>query len=120
MNMQTIALSDSNWLSSLRTDINHQETFKTKLLRLDLPPSTKRDPIRYFHHRWLRKLWFKARIKSLNPEATIPNFQGYRNTVLIADILTRFIFGLLAGAFLIIPLVVLSYQMSLQSHLATV
>ncbi|TVY42081.1 hypothetical protein LOCC1_G004289 [Lachnellula occidentalis] len=120
MNLQTIALSDSNWLSSLRTDINNQETFKTRLLRVDLPPSTQRDPVRYFLHRWLRKLWFQSRVKTPNPEATTPNFQGYRNSIRIADILARFIFALLAGAFLIVPLVVLSYQLSLQSHLVTV
>ncbi|TVY18333.1 hypothetical protein LARI1_G004143 [Lachnellula arida] len=120
MNLQTIALSDSNWLSSLRTDINNQETFKTRLLRLDLPPSTQRDPVRYLLHRWLRKLWFKSRVKTPNPEATAPNFQGYRNSIRIADILARLVFALSAGAFMIGPLVLLSYQMSLQSHLATV
>lgn len=122
MNLQTIALSDSEWLSSLPNNISMQETFKTRLLRLDLPPSTQRDAIRYFLHRWIRKLWFEARVKgsSLEDDSTAPNSQGYRNTIRIADIAARFIFALLAGVFFIVPLVVLSYQTSLRSHLVTV
>lgn len=76
MNLQTIALSDSEWLSSLPNNISMQETFKTRLLRLDLPPSTQRDAIRYFLHRWIRKLWFEARVKgsSLEDNSTAPNW----------------------------------------------
>jgi len=124
MNFQTVALSDSTWLSSLRTDISQEEMYKTKLLRIDLPPSSQRDPIQYLLHRYLRRLWYKKRTKVSSPEAPGlsrgGHLQSHQNTIRIADTLARFLFACIAGVLLVFPLYVLSYQSTLESHLITV
>ncbi|TEY29168.1 hypothetical protein BOTCAL_0965g00040 [Botryotinia calthae] len=130
MNMQTIALSDSTWLSHLRKDISKEEMYRTKLLRIDLPPA-QRDPIRHILHRCLRKFWYTKRAKLPNLEApplstppstppSAPDFQSHQNTITITDFVARFLIACIAGAFLIFPLFILSFQEDLNNRLLTI
>jgi hypothetical protein len=124
MNMQTIALSDSGWLSHLRNDISLKEMYRTRLVRVDLPPAQS-DPIRRILHIWLRKLWYTKRAKLSNPEnpknpLAAPSSRGHQNTITIADIMARFLFACVAGSMLILPLSILSYQSKLSTRLLTI
>lgn len=99
--------------------------YKTRLIRVDLPPA-QADPIQRTLHIWLRKLWYTKRVKSSNPEtptaaSAIPNFSyGYQNTITIANITARFLFACVAGSFLVFPLLILSYQEKLRTRLLTI
>ncbi len=44
----------------------------------------------------------------------------YQNTTRLAEMITRFVVAMLAGAFLVVPLIVLSHQSSSETHLVTV
>ena len=124
-------MADNSWESSLRTDFNPYETYKTRLVRVDQAYRTgSRDVIRHALRKCLRALWFFVCRGGIGREAQEPYAsaatleshlkKSYQNTARLAEIITRFLVALLAGAFLVIPLVVLSYQSSSQTHLITV
>ena len=124
-------MADNSWESSLRTDFNPYETYKTRLVRVDQAYRTgSRDVIRHALRKCLRALWFFVCRGGIGGEvqepyasaATLESHlkKSYQNTARLAEIITRFLVALLAGAFLVIPLVVLSYQSSNQTHLITV
>lgn len=46
--------------------------------------------------------------------------QSYQHTARLAEVITRFLVALLAGSFIVIPLIVLSNQVSRKAHLITV
>ncbi|TGO57574.1 hypothetical protein BCON_0064g00440 [Botryotinia convoluta] len=123
--LQTIALSDCGWLSTIRDDITMEEMYLTRLMRVDLAPADS-DPIRRALHRWLRKFWYAKRVMSSNLESSkrtpmAPGVsQRYQNTITIADIMARFLFACVAGASLVFPLVILSYQERLHTRLLTI
>lgn len=130
--METFALADHNGQSSLRSDLNPYETFKTRLLRVDLPPRRDaRDLLRHSLRKCLRTIWFyflsgrasrgeQHRSFSSASELESTLKKSHQNTALIAESLTRFFVALLASAFLIVPLVLLSLQSSNSAHLITV
>ena len=131
MLMETYSMADNSWESSLRTDFNPYETYKTRLVRVDQAYRTgSRDVIRHALRKCLRALWFFVCRGGIGREvqepyasaATLESHlkKSYQNTARLAEIITRFLVALLAGAFLVIPLVVLSYQSSNQTHLITV
>ncbi len=129
--METYSLADSSWESRLRTDFNPYETYKTRLVRVDQAyRSDSRDVIRHALRKCLRAFWFFVRRHRVGGKACEPDEspstlesnlkRSYQNTAHLAEILTRFLVALLAGAFLAIPLVVMSFQSSGRAHLATV
>lgn len=130
--METFALADHNGQSKLRSDLNPYETYKTRLLRVDLPPRRdSRDLLRHSLRKCLRKIRFyfrsgrardgeQHRSYSLDPELESRLEKSHQNTALIAEFLTRFLVALLASAFLIVPLIILSSQSSKQANLITV
>ena len=131
MLMETHALADSSWESRLRTDFNPYETYKTRLVRVDQAyRSGSRDIIRHALRKCLRAFWFFVRHDGTGREAREPYAsasalesslkRSYQNTARLAEIMTRFVVAVLAGTFLVIPLIVLSYQSSERSHLITV
>ena len=139
MLMETYSLADNGWESSLRTDFNPYETYKTRLVRVDQAYRTgSRDIIRHALRKCLRALWFFVRCRggigrddAREPDASSSSSaattlesglmtKSYQNTARLAEIMTRFLVALLAGAFLVIPLVILSCQSSGRAHLITV
>ena len=124
-------MADNSWESRLRTDFNPYETYKTRLVRVDQAYRTgSRDIIRHALRKGLRALWFFVCRSGIGREtqepyasaATLESHlkKSYQNTARLAEIITRFLVALLAGAFLMIPLVILSYQSSSQTHLITI
>ena len=129
--METYSLADNSWESRLRTDFNPYETYKTRLVRVDQAHRNgSRDIIRHAVRRCLRAFWFFVRRRGTKrgvqePYESATTLESslktsYQNTARLAEIITRFLVALLAGAFLVIPLVVLSYQSSSQTHLVTI
>ena len=131
MLMETYSLADNSWESGLRTDFNPYESYKTRLIRVDQAyRSGSRDVIRHVLRKYFRAFWFFVRRGGIGRGVREPyesaaalesNLKkSYQNTAHLAEITTRFLVALLAGAFLVIPLVVLSHQSSSKTHLITV
>lgn len=132
MLMETFALADHDGQSNLRSDLNPYETFKTRLIRVDLPPRRdSRDLLRHSLRKLLRNVWFYflsgrasrgEQHRSFSSASDLESRlqKSHQNTALIADSLTRVLVALLASAFLIVPLILLSLQSSKSAHLITV
>ena len=131
MRMETFSLADNSWESRLRTELNPYETYKTRLIRVDQAHrNDSRDIIRHTLRKCFRAFWFFVRHNGIEGDARVPYTsastlesnlkRSYQNTAGLADSVTRFLVALLAGAFLVIPLAILSHQSSSQTHLITV
>ncbi|KAL8668688.1 MAG: hypothetical protein Q9168_006693 [Polycauliona sp. 1 TL-2023] len=131
MMMETFALADHSLQSERRNDLNEIETFKTRLVRVDLARRDgPRDILRHCFRKVFRYFWFFIRQKrSLchAPEAydsaamLEANLKRrYQNTARIAECMTRFVVAMLAGAFLVVPLVILSHESEREAQLVTV
>lgn len=129
--METFALADNDTQSRLRDDLNLYETYKTRLVRVDLAPRNgSRDVLRNGFRKLLRYLRFfiihGASINKSSDEYTATTVleanlkPTHQNTTDLAELITRFVVALLAGAFLVIPLIILSHQSSSETHLVTV
>ena len=131
--METFSLSDNSSQSNARNDLNPYETYKTRLVRVDLAPrSSSRDPIQHYLRKCLRKMWYSTRstrnlekdeengIKSPVSNVRAMFDRSYQNTARVAEAVTRFLIAIFAGSFLVVPLIVLSFQTSKESHLITV
>ncbi|KAL8978565.1 MAG: hypothetical protein Q9205_005878 [Flavoplaca limonia] len=121
MMMETFALADHSLQSHRRSDLNDIETFKTRLVRVDLARRDgPRDILRYCFRKVLRHIWFFLRRKSslTHPSEAYDSAavleanlkQSYQNTARIAECLMRFVMATLAGAFLLVPLIILSQK----------
>lgn len=131
--METFSLSDNPSESNARNDLNPYETYKTRLVRVDLAPrSSSRDPFQHYIRKCLRTLWYSTRstrnlnkdeesgIKSPISKARAMFDRSYQNTARVAEAATRFLIAVFTGSFLVVPLIVLSFQTSKESHLVTV
>lgn len=130
--METFALADHNGQSNLRNDLNPYETYKTRLLRVDLPPRRdSRDLLRHSLRKVVRNLWFfflsgrtrdggQHRSYSSASELESRVEKTHQNTAMISEFLTRFLVALIASTFLIVPLIILSLQSTDKAHLITV
>lgn len=129
--METFSLADSSWHSHLRSDLNAYETYKMRLVRVDQAPRNgARDVLRHTMRKSLRALWFFNRCPetenaSRDPYLTASTVeshlkQSYQHTARLAEIITRFLVALLAGTFLVVPLIVMFNQSSSVAHLITV
>lgn len=116
MAMETFSLLDDAKQSSLRTDLNLYEIYKTRLVRVDLGPRSRQDPFQRCLHGYLRafRYWRLSRKRRDNGEdlgaSTADDGWSYQNTVLIAEVVGRLIVGAITSIFLIAPLAVLSHQ----------
>ena len=133
MMMETFSLADNTVQSGLRNDLNPYETYKTRLVRVDQARrNDSRDVLRHSLRKFLRYFWFfahRGRASDVESdryssgpilEAKAKLKRTYQNTTHLAEIITRFLVAVLAGAFLVIPLIVLSHQSSSETHLITV
>ena len=131
MMLENFALADNTLQSRLRTDFSPYETYKTRLVRVDLAQrSSSRDVLRHGLQKMLRYFWFFIRGKAainetLDEYAVAPTLEAdlkrtHQNTTDLAELITRFVVAILAGAFLVIPLIILSHQSSSNTHLITV
>ena len=129
--METFSLADNSAQSSLRKDFHSYEKYKTRLVRVDLAPRNgSRDVLRHSFRKLLRYFWFFIRHKGVTDDLPVEYSEGivleanlkrtYQNTTYLAEVITRFVIAILAGAFLVVPLIVLSHQSSNKSHLITV
>jgi ABC-type multidrug transport system fused ATPase/permease subunit len=125
MAMETFSLFDDEQQSSLRDDLNLNEVYKTRLLRVDLGTRSRTDPFQRWLHRYLRafRYWRLAgKLQNHNEESIAGRRHrwSYQNTVLVADIMGRITTVALMVAFLIAPLVILSRQSSKDTQLVVV
>ena len=131
MMMETFALADNHMQSNLRNDLNPYETYKTRLVRVDQARrSGSRDILRHSFRKCFRYFWYFIRLRRSRSH-TSDSFasastleanlkQTYQNTARLAECMSRFVVALLAGIFLVIPLIVMSYQSRKETHLITV
>ena len=133
MMMETFALADNSWQASLRSgNHNPYEMYKTRLVRVDtMGRSRSGDLLRRSLRKHLRAFWFFIRFRGQHAHQTQSSYcsaaelesnlkRSFQNTSRLADVITRFLVALIAGTFLVIPLVVLSHQSSNQAHLVTI
>ena len=133
MSMETFSLADNTNKASSRQDLHAYEKFKTRMLRVDLPlRRSSRDPIQHFLRKGLRRLWYSLNLWKLRTDDEEQGPKGplgrvmanwdrtYQNTARIAEALTRFAIAVIAGAALVVPLVVLTYQVSQERRLLVV
>ena len=133
MMMETFALADNSWQATLRSDNqNPYELYKTRLIRVDtVGRSRSGDLLRRTLRKYLRAFWFFVRFRGQHAHQKHSSYfsatelesnlkRSYQNTSSLADILTRFLIALIAGIFLVIPLVILSHQSTTEAHLVTI
>ena len=126
MSMETFSLLDDEKHSSMRTDLDIIEVFKTRLLRVDLGRRSQTDPFQRWFHKHLRafRYWRLSRRSKNDTEAASPNVCGhrwsYQNTIFIAEVLGRVTTAAVTGVFLITPLAVLSHELAKGAQVAVV
>lgn len=131
MMMETYALADSGWMGHFHHDLSSYESYKARLVRIDLLARRgSKDPIEHCLRKYLRMFWFSVRSRGIrsdapdvehkptNTESRMRN--AYQNTTRIAEFLARFIFAMLAGTALILPLVILTRQEGMEAQLTTI
>jgi hypothetical protein len=131
MALETFSLADNIGHSSLYSDLSAHETYTTRLVRVDTGSAQNvRSPLQHGLQKCLRACWFYCvsrkrrhqRENLGNPTVEIEAKlkDSCQNTIRCADFIARFLITLFAGAFLVGPLVILSYQSSREAHLVTV
>jgi len=124
--METFSLLDDEQQASFRTDLSAYEIYKTRLVRVDLEPRLKQDPFQRLLHKYLRRFryWrmsFRAdNIENDSHSPTTGHRWSYQNSVKIAAIAGRFLCSLATTVFLVVPLIILSYQSSKAVQLVTI
>lgn len=116
MGMETSSLIDDEQHASLRKDRTAHQMYHTRLLRVDLGQRLRKDPMERFVRRCLYYLryrqlsrWWTKDIESVE-NTGMSGKKAYQNTVLIAEVISRFFMTGLVGIFVVIPLATLSYQ----------
>jgi hypothetical protein len=122
MTMETNCLSDHKELCA-RSGLSREETFRTRLVQVDRPVRTGvRDPVQHLLRKLIRRIWFFAS-KYESETTSLPTNNAanvgsgrwrttYHTTAWLAEVMSRFSFGLLACAFLTVPMVFLLRQAS--------
>lgn len=130
MAMETFSMLDDQRQSALRTDLSLYETYKTRLVRVDLGLRTLQDPFNRGLHKYLR--WFrywKLSGKSPKDHESGPPLSycdrstqkwSYQNTVVLADTIWRVLVAVVANVFIVVPLAILSFQSSKGTQLITI
>ncbi|KAK2759247.1 hypothetical protein CKAH01_16712 [Colletotrichum kahawae] len=126
MGMETFSLIDDEKQSSLRTDLTLPEIYKTRLLRADLGTRTRTDPFERWIHQCLRAFRYrKLSMKARNNTEDLGLFSknglwSHQNSIMVAAIAGRVITALMIGVFLVVPLAILSADLSRNAQLAIV
>lgn len=114
MAMERCSLLDDEKVASARTDLTLPEMYETRLLRLELPPRSRADPVSHWIHRLLRdyRYWRLSRrcgASAVEAQGALgrADSSSYQNSATISNILGRLISTLVTGLFLVVPLVVL-------------
>ena len=129
MAMETYSLIDDEGQRRERNDLHPYEMYKTRLVRVDLGTRTTHDPIRHGIQKALRRFrYWRICSRARTDEETGRNSRppqysmavSYQNTALLADILSRILVSLMAGVFMVLPLIMVSYQTTQKIRLITV
>jgi VIT1/CCC1 family predicted Fe2+/Mn2+ transporter len=126
MSLERCSLLDDEKAASMRTDLSLPEMYKTRLLRPDLPPRSRADPISHWIHRLLReyRYWRLSRRSRTGGGVEAQQPQGapttstavlgrahsfsHQNSAPIANTLGRLIATATTAFFLVVPLALLS------------
>ncbi|KAF3797992.1 hypothetical protein GCG54_00003892 [Colletotrichum gloeosporioides] len=126
MGMETSYLIDDEQRASLRKDRTADEMYHTRLLRVDLGQRLRKDPMERFVRRCLYHLryrqlsrWWATDIES-GENTRMSGKKACQNTVLVAEVISRFFMTGLVGIFVVIPLAILSYQNSKEVQLGVI
>lgn len=130
--METFALADNSWQASLRSESqNPYEIYKTRLVRVDTAGRSRSgDLLRRSLRKYLRAFWFFVRFQGKHAHQKHSSYssatelesnlkRSYQSTSRLADVIARFLVALIAGAFLVTPLAILSHQSTSEAHLVT-
>jgi hypothetical protein len=128
MSMETFSLADDGYHASQRNDLSPKEICKTRLLRVDLGPRRAQDPFQHHIHKLIRGMRVRSFLKrNSHDEEANSTSTHKRNTsisshdsILIAEIVGRFLVATLTAAFLIVPLTISAYQGSKGAQLCTI
>lgn len=127
MTMETFSLIDDEKQSMLRDDLELEEKYITRLVRVDMGTRARTDPFQRWLHKYLRayrywRLLRKAKndAEGLNSSVGGSREWSYQNTILIAEIIGRVIAATGTAVFLIAPLAILSHESSKDIQLIVV
>ncbi|KAL8643956.1 MAG: hypothetical protein Q9226_008016 [Calogaya cf. arnoldii] len=129
MAMETFSLIDDEGKSRERNDLHPYEKYKTRLVRADLGTRATHDPIRRGIQKALQRFQYSRTLHEVDTDkeqGTIshPSREAkklsYQNTALLAEVLSRILASLMAGAFMVLPLIMVSYQTRQRDHLITI
>ncbi|KAL2058935.1 hypothetical protein ABVK25_000227 [Lepraria finkii] len=133
MLMETCALADNSWQSNIPSDLNAYELYKNRVVRVDLAHrSGSRDILGYGLRKGLRAFWYFTRSGDIKYGRKASDLYtsasdldsslkfSHQNTARLAEVIARFLVALVAGAFLVVPIVILSNQSSSEAHLIPV
>lgn len=119
MTMERCSLLDDEQAASARKDPTLPEMYETRLLRPDLPPRSRSDPVSRWLHNLLRDLryWRLSTRQGCDNEARGVEEQAgkaagrgfsHQNSAPIANVVGRVLITVVSGLFLVVPLAVLS------------
>ncbi|KAH8590503.1 hypothetical protein B0O99DRAFT_551996 [Bisporella sp. PMI_857] len=126
MAMETFSLLDDGQQASVRTDLSAYGIYKTRLVRVDVEPRRKQDPLQRLIHKFLRRFRYwrmSFRVDNIEDVSRSPATShqwSYQNSANIAVIAGRILCSVAVTAFLVAPLIILSYQSSKKVQLVTI
>ena len=129
MAMETFSLIDDEVQSRERNDLHPNELYKTRLVRVDLGTRATHDPFRRGIQKALQRLQYWricSKLKNDEERGKISHSSresktaSYQNTALLADILSRMLISFIAGIFMVLPLILVTYQTTKRNHLITI
>lgn len=113
--MERCSLLDDEKAASARTDLTLPEMYETRLLRPDLPPRSRADPVSHWMHRLLRdfrywKLCRRCGANGVEAQGALgtADSSSHQNSAPIANFLRRLVTTVMTGLFLAVPLAILS------------
>lgn len=125
--MERCSLLDDEKAACARNDLTLPEMYETRLLRPDLPPRSRADPVSHWIHRLLRdaqywKLSRRCGAGGIDAHDVVGRADclSYQNSATIANFLGRLITALMTGVFLVVPLSMLGPQSTSIAQLAAV
>lgn len=115
MSMERCSLLDDEKAASARTDLTLPEMYETRLLRPDLSPRSRTDPVSHWIHRLLRdlrywKLCRRCRANGVEAQRTFGRTGSFshQNSAPIANFIGRLFATVVTAVFLVVPLAILS------------
>ncbi|KAG8159521.1 hypothetical protein KVR01_010158 [Diaporthe batatas] len=128
MSMERCSLLDDEKAARARTDLTVPEMYETRLLRPDLPPRSRVDPLSHWLHRLLRDLQYWRLRRRGPPGCELGKADSSprappvssQNSAALANLLGRLVSTLVAGVFLVVPLVILGPRTASTLQLAVV